>query len=741
MLNEVNIKHDFVIQLYTLQDSDDGNDDEICVEDDADSVYDSGSEDWETDWSIESNFEPAVEFTKKKRAPAAKNKDEMNESDEEDIDVIRLICEGMANESSNESSEESDGEAQMLFPGSDHTTDETVLKLFTLYLENKWSKKSLEGTRRTLAELIKKPNNMPSSLYRLFKYIFDLGCPVQEVEYFCCRSCKKLKGQKNEECGDCQTSEAITFYYFPLEEQIRFLFEKRNLASLIDEYRDQPRHNDGCIRDIGDGFGFRMIRNSSTGKYDLELIWNTDGIALSKSSNETLYPIQNTPCNIAPSLRSSFIIVNAIWCDSEKPLMNEFLKPFVDDLAAIYAKGGVTWTCPVTNVQKTSQVIAPICIGDAPVRADVQNLQHHSGTYSCNICEQGAVPVAIKKRGKNGKVTVVHRRYLVYQKRKALLRTASKMLRQGNAAKNSKRGAKNVKTFKGMKGVPVVRRIPHFDISKSLPPEYMHSLCLGTVKRFLLLMLLIKGDWYCGHRAKEIDQLLLNIRVPNFVRRLPRSIKFVKKWKASEFRTWLLFFSLPVLARFLPDKYVQHWALLVWASFLLLQDKISPSDLDTADELYRMFNEQLSGLYRKQDYTYNNHQLLHYKLMVRFWGNLQLISAFSFEGNNGVLARMIHGTKHKGKELAINIRIAYGVQVLRNKVKGFIKSSVPTVDVDNPLRWNFDENQKFAFGSLNIGNYHLFGKVKTKNEEYTSELSERKRNGHMIKTSNSNISF
>lgn len=73
-------------------------------------------------------------------------------------------------------------------------------------------------------------------------------------------------------------------------------------------------------------------------------------------------------------------------------------------------------------------------------------------------------------------------------------------------------------------------------------------------------------------------------------------------------------------------------------------------------------------MYREKDYLYNVHTLIHLPLYVRRWGPLWATSAFGFESYYGVLAHCIHGSKNPGKELVKNIKLVYGIQILRNKI-------------------------------------------------------------------------
>jgi len=89
--------------------------------------------------------------------------------------------------------------------------------------------------------------------------------------------------------------------------------------------------------------------------------------------------------------------------------------------------------------------------------------------------------------------------------------------------------------------------------------------------------------------------------------------------------------------------------------YILLQDKITESDLASADIMLRCFLREISELYSDYDYLYNVHQISHFITYVREWGPFPFTSAFSFESYYGVLNRTVHGTKHHAKELVENI--------------------------------------------------------------------------------------
>ena len=68
---------------------------------------------------------------------------------------------------------------------------------------------------------------------------------------------------------------------------------------------------------------------------------------------------------------------------------------------------------------------------------------------------------------------------------------------------------------------------------------------------------------------------------------------------ASELKAWLLFYSLPILVKVLPEKYVVHFALLVEGTHILLGDDITTTDLDVAGTLLETFYKDFASLYGK----------------------------------------------------------------------------------------------------------------------------------------------
>ena len=128
--------------------------------------------------------------------------------------------------------------------------------------------------------------------------------------------------------------------------------------------------------------------------------------------------------------------------------------------------------------------------------------------------------------------------------------------------------------------------------------------------------IVLAGLWY-GSKKPPMD-ILLRQQPPHELSRPPRSIeKHLKYFKASELRTWVLFYSLPLLLGNLPPLYFHHYALLVCAIHMFLQGEITSSQIDAAEKMLLDFCKLLPELYGEDSCTANAHLLLHLTKYVR----------------------------------------------------------------------------------------------------------------------------
>ena len=102
--------------------------------------------------------------------------------------------------------------------------------------------------------------------------------------------------------------------------------------------------------------------------------------------------------------------------------------------------------------------------------------------------------------------------------------------------------------------------------------DYMHSILLGVVKTFFKYW--FDGDIRKPYSLKKymqvIDTRLLKLRPPNYVSNVPRSIYGWNKWRAHEYLSFLLYYSLPVFYKIVPHNiYVNLTKLVIFIEKIL----------------------------------------------------------------------------------------------------------------------------------------------------------------------------
>ena len=175
---------------------------------------------------------------------------------------------------------------------------------------------------------------------------------------------------------------------------------------------------------------------------------------------------------------------------------------------------------------------------------------------------------------------------------------------------------------------------------------------------------------YIGRLLKDIDIQLLKQCPPHDFTHAPQSIRCHRNfWKASEFRNFLLYYSLPLLVHALPPLYFHHFGLLVCALHILLRTQFSETQIQAAQSMLDDFCFLLPELYGDQICVLNMHLLTHMAHFVRLWGPLWTHSAFGFESMNGHITSMIHSRYEIADQLLFSINVATTTSMLADKLK------------------------------------------------------------------------
>ncbi|XP_067212377.1 uncharacterized protein [Linepithema humile] len=117
------------------------------------------------------------------------------------------------------------------------------------------------------------------------------------------------------------------------------------------------------------------------------------------------------------------------------------------------------------------------------------------------------------------------------------------------------------------------------------------------------------------------------------------------KFKANDWKYFLLYYSLICLKDLMPQKYIKHWLLFVYSLNIFSKTKIEEDELFKAKTALREFVLNVESLYGKEYMKYNVHLLLHIPEYVRNYGAIWAWSAFPFEHFNGIIASLFYGTQ------------------------------------------------------------------------------------------------
>ena len=344
---------------------------------------------------------------------------------------------------------------------------------------------------------------------------------------------------------------------------------------------------------------------SLTSDMTISLQFNIDGLPLFKSSSTEFWPILG---RVKLDNARPFII--GIFCGKGKPAdVAEFLADFLSELQTLLVDG-------MRHGNDLVNIAVDCFICDAPARAYLKNIKSHCGFYGCEKCKQ-------EGSHQQGRMT--------FPDTEVALRTDTEFLAMIDEVHH--------------KGPTPLSKLP-IGLVSDFVLDYMHLVCLGVVRRMLKFWM--KGPLDVGIRLQSRKVQLLSERlkllansVPREFQRRPRSILEIDRWKAVEFRQFLLYTGVAVLPGIVSDEVFNHFLLLSVGIFLLAHPVHHRSCNSYAEELLKMFVKQSLSIYGPLFVVYNVHALIHLPADVLKHGYLDSISAFPFENELKFLKSLV----------------------------------------------------------------------------------------------------
>lgn len=383
--------------------------------------------------------------------------------------------------------------------------------------------------------------------------------------------------------------------------------DPRTLLGTVSNYR---------LKDICDGqyyhFGVKSaildeIRRCQELLSDacLKLQINIDGLPLFKSSNAQFWPILGMIENLP--VKPKVHILGLFYGNTKPKPAHEFLRDFSHEIHILQTEG-------IFDNGKHFDIKLSSVVCDTPARAFIKNVKAHNGYSGCDKCVQHG-------KYNSGRMT--------FPESDAQPRS------DDNFAEMSDDGHHI--------GPPPCTDLGIGFVSQ-FPLDYMHLVCLGVMRR--LLYFWIKGPLRsrigAGAVARISDRLIsMQGFIPTEFARKPRSLTEMDRWKATEFRQFLLYTGPVVLRDNLGDTFYKNFLLLHVAISILISPTLYNVLCDYAHELLVSFVNHFADLYGHEHRVYNIHGLTHLAAEVRRYGPLDNISCFPFENFLQCLKKMV----------------------------------------------------------------------------------------------------
>ncbi|KAJ8678108.1 hypothetical protein QAD02_013895 [Eretmocerus hayati] len=445
---------------------------------------------------------------------------------------------------------------------------------------------------------------LPQSRYMLDKILnfnskadFFAACPS------CCRDLgnfKEIRGIVVCSCGETVniSSESHSSLFAIVDPSNAIASLMRDNAEYYETIVSGRRRQKGHIKDI-----------------------HGDGAPVFKSSRYSIWPIYLMINELPVRDRFNNLIVVGYWFALSKPDMKTYLGRSVDHMNRFRSERSEGIACPINGRIRRLKLFTLLCTVDTVARAPVSGHKQFNAYFGCNWC-------------------LYPRKWIVnmvkYPIQVALTRTREALeyvMENLSTLMKTKRGREELKGV--AERTPLID-LKTFDVIKGFVPDYMHCILAAVAKD-------ITGLLVDNSQKKIINTLLKTIKTPHQVIRLTRG--FSDKWKMREWENWLLYYGLSILPVIIEDHMVEYWALLVDATYILLQDDISLHELNKAHNKLIEFMVLTGKYFGKSAMTSNVHQLSHICDGVRNWGPLWAHSCFPFGAGNHTLLKAIKSAR------------------------------------------------------------------------------------------------
>uniref|UniRef100_A0ABD2W9Y4 BEN domain-containing protein n=1 Tax=Trichogramma kaykai TaxID=54128 RepID=A0ABD2W9Y4_9HYME len=370
------------------------------------------------------------------------------------------------------------------------------------------------------------------SSYKMSKTVAPPKTSMKKVFY--CSECNIVLGDMllSEEkkvpmtCVNCEKKYEISkkfedyFISLDLKYQLQKLLDRKDIQESMLKNNSRVAHEDeDVIKDITDG---ELFQQNVTDPYALSLNFSLDGAQLFKSAKKAFWPLQAHLNCLFGKTRFRHPLIVVLWQTEKEPspnMLNLIMNELIVQCNYINKEGGLEVTDILTGSVITKPIILYCACVDSVARPIMQNRLQFNGYYGCSYCyliglhKEGCVRYPM---GKQIPEIRDHETHLED------LKLVNEM---------------GIKSVHGVKGESVLLTIDNFDIIWNLPPDYMHNSLMGVTKQLTMF-------WKSALKKAEYEKLkkrMSHVKLSRDLRRSLRSLDHIAKYKALEWKMWLLF--------------------------------------------------------------------------------------------------------------------------------------------------------------------------------------------------------
>ena len=541
-----------------------------------------------------------------------------------------------------------------LYNGAQISVGLSVILIMSFVINHGLTDAALRDLLQIISLHCPSPNLCITSLY-IFKKFFA-ATKFNFKRHYYCPSCKTSIDDLRLECPNVACGERLSnpdqsyFIELSIFEQLQNLLRQPGFYNQLQHRFLRTKRHQSDIEDVYDGQLYTALMKPGqflANPHNISFQLNTDGVQLFYSSKYGMWPIylkiNELPAKIRCFMKNK--IIAAIWLGEMHPAINTFLKPLRDAMVKLF-KDGITVESPDVSGSFKCRAILLSSTCDLPAKALLLNTIGHNGFYGCPRCTQpGKTTNTVRGH--------VHTFPYISTDPTGPLRTVQTM------EESAKQALQEHTTVNGIRGPgSCLMTFPHHNICRGTAIDYMHCVLLNVVRQLIRLWFdpaFSSEIWSCSRSVSLVDSRLESIQPPSLITRVTRAVSNRKFWKASEYRAWLFFYSLPVMYMVLPDVYYQHYVLLCEAIYILNSKSVEARALKKSRKLLQHFYFMFPTLYSERYLGCNIHQLLHLPDTVKDLGPLFTTSCFDHEDTNGKLARMVHSHACVGSQITVVI--------------------------------------------------------------------------------------